>query len=164
MQVYYVHLDHLNTPRRVTDEHNTLLWQNPPLSEPFGLMPPEEDPDGGLASSGQPTRIPGGNSTTVRVDPPHMSGQQSHAHAYEKGCKEIVVNKDGTGSHGSDPSKLKNRVKNFLRGKGFKIMWCTPFLNDLVMSMAAYQCVASDLTACQVFQGMGDTIHDSSEI
>ena len=46
MQVYYVHSDHLNTPRRVTDEHNTVLWQNPPLSEPFGLMPPEEDPDG----------------------------------------------------------------------------------------------------------------------
>jgi YD repeat len=46
MQVYYVHLDHLNTPRRVTDEHNTVLWKNPPLSEPFGLMPPEEDPDG----------------------------------------------------------------------------------------------------------------------
>ena len=46
MQVYYVHSDHLNTPRRVTDEHNTVLWKNPPLSEPFGLMPPEEDPDG----------------------------------------------------------------------------------------------------------------------
>ena len=46
MQVYYVHSDHLNTPRWVTDEHNTVLWQNPPLSEPFGLMPPEEDPDG----------------------------------------------------------------------------------------------------------------------
>ena len=75
-----------------------------------------------------------------------------------------MVNKDGTGSHGSDPSKLKNRVKNFLRGKEFKIMWCPPFLNDLVMSMAAYQCVAGDLTACQIFQGMGGTIQDSSEI
>lgn len=121
------------------------------------------DPEG-LASSGQTTSIPGGNSTTVRIDPPHVPGQQSHAHVCEKGCKEIVVNKDGTGSHGSDPSKLKNRVKNFLRGKGFKLMWCPPFLEDLVMGMAARQCAEGDLTACQIFQDMGGTIQDGSEI
>ncbi len=123
------------------------------------------DPEG-LAGSGQTTQIPGGNPTTVRIDPPHVPGQQSHAHVCEKGCKEIVVNQDGTKSHNSrgDPSKLKNRVKNYLRGKGFKLMWCPPFLEDLVMGMAARQCAAGDLTSCQIFQDMGGTIQDGSEI
>ncbi len=45
-QVFYIHSDHLNTPRLVTDEQNIVVWRNPPLGEPFGLSPPEEDPDG----------------------------------------------------------------------------------------------------------------------
>ncbi len=45
-QVFYIHSDHLNTPRLVTDEQNTVVWRNLPLGEPFGLSPPEEDPDG----------------------------------------------------------------------------------------------------------------------
>nr|WP_323848015.1 RHS repeat-associated core domain-containing protein [Nitrogeniibacter mangrovi] len=116
----------------------------------------------GLASSGQTTQIPGGSPTTVRIDPPHVPGQQTHAHVCEKGCKEIVVNKDGTGSHNTDPSKLKNRVKNFLRARGFKLMWCPPLLEDLVMGMAAQQCSEGDLGACQIFQQMGGTILSDS--
>lgn len=44
--VYYLHNDHLNTPRLVMDEQNTVVWRNRPLQEPFGVAPPEEDPDG----------------------------------------------------------------------------------------------------------------------
>jgi chitinase len=43
--VYYLHTDHLNTPRLVTNEQNTVVWRNPALAEPFGTSPPEEDPD-----------------------------------------------------------------------------------------------------------------------
>ncbi len=45
-RIYYVHHDHLNTPRVVTDEASQVVWRNLPLSEPFGMALPEEDPDG----------------------------------------------------------------------------------------------------------------------
>lgn len=44
--VYYLHTDHLNTPRLATDEQNQIVWRSQPLTEPFGNNPPEEDPDG----------------------------------------------------------------------------------------------------------------------
>jgi RHS repeat-associated protein len=44
-KIYYLHADHLNTPRLVTDETNTVVWRNQPLGEPFGMGLPEEDPD-----------------------------------------------------------------------------------------------------------------------
>jgi len=112
----------------------------------------------GLAKSGQTVKIPGGNPTTVRIDPPHVPGQQTHAHVCEKGCKEIVVNQDGTGSHGTDPKTLKNRVKDYLRKKGFKLMVCPPFVEDIAMGLAAEQCAAGDLGMCEVFKYMGGRI------
>lgn len=44
MSVYYLHSDHLNTPRLVTDERNVVVWRFLP-GEPFGASAPEEDPD-----------------------------------------------------------------------------------------------------------------------
>lgn len=44
-RLYYLHTDHMNTPRAVTDEGNTIVWRNIPMGEPFGLTPVEEDPD-----------------------------------------------------------------------------------------------------------------------
>lgn len=46
LKVYYLHSDHLNTPRIVTDEQNRIVWRNSPLAEPFGTAAPEQDPDG----------------------------------------------------------------------------------------------------------------------
>jgi RHS repeat-associated protein len=43
--VYYIHSDHLNTPRAVTNPQNQVIWQNLPLTEPFGSSAPDEDPD-----------------------------------------------------------------------------------------------------------------------
>lgn len=108
--------------------------------------------------SGKTEKIPGGNPTTVRIDKPHVPGQQTHAHVCEKGCKEIVVNKDGTGSHGTDPKKLKNKVKDFLRKKGFKLMVCPPFLEDVVLQIAAEECRAGNPISCGIFQDLGGTI------
>jgi hypothetical protein len=76
----------------------------------------------GLAKSGQTVEVPGTNAT-VRIDNPHVEGQQKHAHVCQKGCEEIVVNLDGTGSHGTDPSKLKNRkILAYLASKGFRVV------------------------------------------
>ena len=43
--LYFIHPDHLNTPRLVTDEQNAIVWRNLPTTEPFGNTPPEEDPN-----------------------------------------------------------------------------------------------------------------------
>ena len=43
--VYYLHADHLNTPRMVTDAANQVVWRHLPTTEPFGSSAPEEDPD-----------------------------------------------------------------------------------------------------------------------
>lgn len=44
--LYYIHADHLNTPRLITDENNNIVWRNLPTTEPFGNSPVEEDPSG----------------------------------------------------------------------------------------------------------------------
>lgn len=42
--LYFIHPDHLGTPRLVTDEQNAIVWRHLPTTEPFGNTPPEEDP------------------------------------------------------------------------------------------------------------------------
>jgi len=42
--VYYIHTDHLNTPRAITDALNTVYWQW--QSDPFGTTEANEDVDG----------------------------------------------------------------------------------------------------------------------
>jgi len=75
----------------------------------------------GLANSGLWKRIPG-TTTSVRIDPPHVPGQQTHAHICTKGCPEIAINKDGTGSHGTkDPRVANKKVRAYLKGKGFNL-------------------------------------------
>ncbi|WP_417667654.1 RHS domain-containing protein, partial [Pseudidiomarina sp.] len=40
--VYYIHTDHLNTPRRISDNQIVWRWDN----DPFGRHTANEDPDG----------------------------------------------------------------------------------------------------------------------
>lgn len=76
----------------------------------------------GLASSGQPVKVPGTN-TTVAIHNPHVPGQQKHAHICQKGCDPVVVNIDGTGSHGTDPTQIRNKkVLKHLVLHGFKVI------------------------------------------
>lgn len=77
----------------------------------------------GLARSGQWANVGNGR---IRIDPPHVenTNQQIHAHCQWKSRKqEIVVNKDGTQSHGSrgDISGLTRTEKDYLRDKGFNL-------------------------------------------
>ena len=41
--IYYVHTDHLNTPRAISDTSNTVIWRWD--SDPFGTTAANEDPD-----------------------------------------------------------------------------------------------------------------------
>ena len=54
--VYYIHTDHLDTPRVVVDKNNALRWRW--LAEPFGTTAPETNP-AGLGVFTQNLRFPG---------------------------------------------------------------------------------------------------------
>ena len=54
--VYYVHTDHLGTPRVVVDKSNNLRWRW--IAEPFGTTAPENNP-ASLGAFAQNLRMPG---------------------------------------------------------------------------------------------------------
>ncbi|WP_292916080.1 RHS repeat-associated core domain-containing protein [Nitrosomonas sp.] len=45
IQVHYIHADHLNTPRVIVDQTNTIVWRWENMHA-FGANLPDEDPDG----------------------------------------------------------------------------------------------------------------------
>ena len=55
--VYYIHADHLNTPRAITDAANNTYWSW--LSDPFGVTAANEDPDGDGSKFTYNLRFPG---------------------------------------------------------------------------------------------------------
>ncbi|MDP3514719.1 MAG: Ig-like domain-containing protein [Sulfuritalea sp.] len=57
--LYFIHPDHLGTPRLVTDETNTIVWRHLPTTEPFGNTPPEEDPQAAGRRFEMPLAFPG---------------------------------------------------------------------------------------------------------
>ena len=203
--VFYVHTDHLNTPRKVTrpsDNQARWTWEG----DPFGTELPNEDPaslgafaynlrfpgqlyeahtglnynyfrdydavtgryiqsdpiglDGGMNTYGYAHQNPLsyfdsyglaskffdlGGQTKIRIDAPHVPGQQTHAHV-ETPKGKVVVNRDGTQSHGTrgKMSNLTNKAKTFLRGKGFNIPGLPPlFLNLCLLAPALPGCPLS---------------------
>jgi RHS repeat-associated protein len=46
LHVYYIHTDHLDAPKEITDTGGNVVWRNLPTTEPFGNSPPEENPGG----------------------------------------------------------------------------------------------------------------------
>ncbi len=57
-KVYYIHPDHLNTPRFIADETQKIVWRWD-QREPFGVTPPNDDPDGDGVKFDFPLRFPG---------------------------------------------------------------------------------------------------------
>ena len=57
-QVYYIHPDHLNTPRFIADQTQKIVWRWD-QQEPFGNTPPNDDPDGDGVKFDFPLRFPG---------------------------------------------------------------------------------------------------------
>ena len=55
-QVFYIHADHINTPRLVVDRNNAIRWRW--FAEPFGTTAPEVNPSG-LGAFTQNLRFPG---------------------------------------------------------------------------------------------------------
>lgn len=44
-RLYFIHSDHLNTPRLIIDEQKNVVWRNLPTTEPFGVSAVEDDPN-----------------------------------------------------------------------------------------------------------------------
>jgi RHS repeat-associated protein len=55
-RIFFIHTDHLNAPRVVLNSANQLRWRW--LSDPFGLLPPEDNPQG-LGVFSLNLRLPG---------------------------------------------------------------------------------------------------------
>jgi RHS repeat-associated protein len=55
--LYYVHADHLNTPRALVDAQNRVVWRWD--SDPFGVTAASEDPDGDGKAVTMNLRFPG---------------------------------------------------------------------------------------------------------
>jgi len=50
-KLYYIHVDHLNTPRLIADQNQRTVWRDD-NTEPFGDSAPDENPSGlGVLSS-----------------------------------------------------------------------------------------------------------------
>ena len=56
--LYYIHVDHLNTPRLIADAAGTTVWKWD-QAEPFGSNVANEDPDGNTVAFSYPQRFPG---------------------------------------------------------------------------------------------------------
>jgi len=59
LSVYYIHADHLGTPRAATDSGGTKRWAWPFQSNPFGELAPDEDPEGSGEKFTLNLRFPG---------------------------------------------------------------------------------------------------------
>jgi hypothetical protein len=58
-----------------------------------------------------------GKGWRARADKPHVNGTQAHTHVYLRGNEVLVVNRDGTPSHGSDLGQLPRRVQDQLKAR-----------------------------------------------
>ena len=56
--LYFIHVDHLNTPRLIADSTQKTVWRWD-QDEPFGTNPANEDPDGDGIAFSFPQRFPG---------------------------------------------------------------------------------------------------------
>ena len=115
--LYYVHADHLNTPRAVTNQSQQVVWrwEN---QEPFGNNPAEENP-GGLGSFEFPLRFPR-----------HLRGSRDqHAHNYFRDYDPA------TGRYvQSDPIGLAGGINPYAYGAS------SPLIYDDVFGLQTYMC------------------------
>jgi len=56
--LYFIHVDHLNTPRLIADSTQKTVWKWD-QQEPFGTNPANDDPDGNTIAFSFPQRFPG---------------------------------------------------------------------------------------------------------
>src|SRR2546425_11652048 len=100
-KLYYIHVDHLNTPRLVADDQQRTVWRWD-QQEPFGVNVPDENPSG-LCVFEFPLRFPG----------QYADRETGWA---QNGFRDYVSD---TGCYGqSDPNGLKDGLNTYAYVKG----------------------------------------------
>ena len=65
IQIYYIHVDHLNIPRVIVNTASTIVWRWK-NTHVFGANLPDEDPDGNAQLFEYHPRFQGGRTSTAR--------------------------------------------------------------------------------------------------
>lgn len=58
-----------------------------------------------------------GKGWTARADKAKQPNQKDHVHVYLKGRQVAVINRDGTSSHNSNPSRLPKIIRSALKSR-----------------------------------------------
>jgi RHS repeat-associated protein len=116
-KLYYIHVDHLNTPRLIADDQQRTVWRWD-QQEPFGVNVPDENPSG-LGIFELPLRLPGqhyGKETSVTYN---------YFRDYDPSLGAYVE---------SDPIGLRGGINTYAYVGGNPLSWTDP------SGLKAYQC------------------------
>src|SRR5437879_5380550 len=113
-KLYYIHVDHLNTPRLVADSTGTTVWRWD-QAEPFGVNPPDENPSG-LGVFEFPLRFPGQYAD-------RETGWS------QNGFRDYVSDTGGYGQ--SDPIGLKGGLNTYAYVLNSPLSYVDPFGLDV---------------------------------
>jgi RHS repeat-associated protein len=116
-KLYYIHVDHLNTPRLVADDQQRTVWRWD-QQEPFGVNVPEENPSG-LGIFELPLRLPGqyyDRETNLHYN--YFRDYNPSLGGYVEG----------------DPIGLRGGINTYVYVGGNPLLWTDP------SGLKAYQC------------------------
>jgi RHS repeat-associated protein len=108
--LYFVHADHLNTPRLVADATGTTVWRWD-QAEPFGNNPADEDPDANSVAFDLPLRLPG-----------QQYDKETALHYNLRRDYDPVLGRYGQ----SDPMGLKAGLNTYAYVSGAPVRWTDP--------------------------------------
>lgn len=109
-KLYFIHVDHLNTPRLVADDQQKTVWRWD-QQEPFGSTAPDENP-GALGTFDLPLRLPG----------QYFDRETGLHYSFLRDCYDA-----GTGRFcQSDPIGLKGGLNTYLYGMANPLSFIDP--------------------------------------
>src|SRR5262249_46485877 len=124
-QMYYIHTDHLNTARMIADQTGTSVWSMD-QAEPFGSIPPNNDPDADGIAFEFNMRFPGQSfdrETTLA---------QNHFRDYDPSIGRYVE---------SDPIGIAGGVNTYA------YVHANPLLTFDLHGLQDYMCIAAGITS-----------------
>lgn len=126
-QLLYVHTDHLNTPRLVTNGAGVAMWRWDQI-EPFGGNPPDEDSDGNGAPGHMPLRFPG----------QYYDKESNFHYNYFRDCYDTTIGRYCQ----SDPIGLRSGINLYEYARSNPLLYTdptgeNPFLVCLAIAGAA---------------------------
>jgi RHS repeat-associated protein len=124
-QMYYIHTDHLNTPRMIVDQAGIPRWISD-NAEPFGSTPPNNDPDADGITFEFNIRFPG------QLFDGETAVSQNHFRDYDSGIGRYVE---------SDPIGLAGGVNTYAYVRG------NPIASFDLHGLQDYMCIAAGISS-----------------